>query len=53
MHKQTDRWTDEQDQFYRTPSAKIEVRPYGKNQCKKKKYNQHSSVFKEFKNSDT
>ena len=23
---QTDRWTDEQDSFYRTPSAKMEVR---------------------------
>ena len=25
MDGQTDKWTDEQDAFYRTPSAKMEV----------------------------
>ena len=61
--EQRGRWADEQDRYYRTPTAKIEVRscfsfiwldcePYGNNQNKKKEYNQRSSVFKEFKNND-
>ena len=63
--EETDRWADEQDWFYRIPSAKMEVwcfleiqeykfseiiwldcEPYGKNQYKKKEYNQRSSVKK-------
>ena len=30
----------------------LDCKPYGKNQCKKKEYNQNSSGFKEFKNND-
>ena len=30
----------------------LDCLPYGKNQYKKKEYNQHSSVFKEFKNNN-
>ena len=55
-HKQTDRWTDEQDWFYRIPTTKLVVQScffgnssikFGSKQYKKKEYNQHSSVFKE------
>ena len=58
---QIDRRTDEQDWFYRTLTTKVEVRimlfenlrtKSGNNQHKKKEYNQHISVFKEFKNND-
>ena len=58
-------WTDEQDWIYRIPSTNIEAYvfrkrkiiwlhcdPYGKNQYKKKEYNQRKSLFKEFKNND-
>ena len=31
----------------------LDCEPYGNNQYKKKEYNQHSSVFKEFKNNYT
>ena len=30
----------------------LDCEPYGKNQFKKKEYNQHSPRFKEFKNND-
>ena len=30
----------------------LDSEPYGKNQCKKKEYNEHSSGFKEFKNNN-
>ena len=30
----------------------VDCKPHGKNQYKKKEHNQHSSVFKEFKNND-
>ena len=55
-HKQTDRWTDEQDWFYRIPTTKLVVQScffgnssikFGNKQYKKKEYNQNSSVFKE------
>ena len=63
--RQTDRWTDKQVWFYRTPSTKIKVYVFQKFEnkifnylvltvshmerinTKKKKYNQHSSVFKQ------
>ena len=45
-------WFDHAFRKFNNKVIWLDFEPNGKNQCKKKGYNQHSSGFKEFKNND-